>query len=127
MNNNVLLIAAGVGAALFLMGRKNAIAAAQSAPIASKNLNSDMWSRILGDGWRNLVNAQNDDGSRAFVMKNRVGQIVTSDGVPISSGDAIGDWLQATLGFSDQSAAPAVDNGYTGLFPLTSSIDPFQY
>ncbi|MYN45795.1 hypothetical protein GTP23_12130 [Pseudoduganella sp. FT93W] len=58
------------------------------------NVNGDMWTRLLGDGWRNMVSAQNSDGTRKMVV-NDWGQVTTTDGKPIGSGDPVADIMNA--------------------------------
>jgi hypothetical protein len=106
MNKNALMITALVAAALIVMKKKAANAAtlpaSSSGSIAagqpSRNVNSDMWARLLGDGWRTMVSAQNSDGTAAFLKKNFFGQVTTSDGVPVADGDPYGtDYLSTPL------------------------------
>jgi hypothetical protein len=121
MKNALLIVA--IGGAVLLVLQKQAQAAAVSPKASSStinaaktvNVNSDMWSRLLGDGWRNMVGAQNADGSAAFLMKNMFGQITTSDGKPIDGGDPIAAYAQTVAGLPTA--------GYTDLL---GSISPFD-
>ena len=109
-NKNLTLIALAV-AALVLVPK---IASAQamkkpagsaSKPIKNINVNDDMWLRLLRDGWKNIRDAQNEDGTRAFLKKNSSGQIVTSDGKPVNTSDPVTDYLQANLGFTEEQVS----------------------
>ncbi len=107
MSKDLILIAA-IGAAVFLVLSKQAQAGAVTVsttrPLTnaekanmgliytapqqqSANIMGDMWTRLMGDGWRNLVSAQNDAGGPAFIYKNSMGQIVTGDGKPVAGDD----------------------------------------
>lgn len=79
MNKEILMLAF-LGAVLWHISQKNAAAEpalSRSAPIADKNLNDDMWSRLMGDAWTSL----------------RGGSAATSDGKPTYSGnDSVDQW-----------------------------------
>lgn len=109
MSNNLILLAA-IGGAVVLVLQKQAQAAgvaAQPMPVQglfytpaqqqSANVNGDMWARLLGDGWRNLVSTQNSDGSPAF-LKNDFGQVTTSDGKPVGGSDPMSAYVQSMTG-----------------------------
>ena len=85
MNNNILLLGAAVAAVLVLnkAKAKTAPAGSASAPAAMTNLNGQMWSSLLGGAWKLIPDAQNADGSLAFLKTNWLGQVVTSDGKPV--------------------------------------------
>lgn len=114
MNKNILLIAA-IGAAVLMVVKKQASAKAvptgsgAAMTVADKqryglmytpqqtqtaNVMGDMWTRLMGDGWRNMVKAQNEDGSRAMIV-NDWGQVTTTDGKPVGSGDPVVDFMDA--------------------------------
>ncbi|MYM67288.1 hypothetical protein GTP45_10645 [Pseudoduganella sp. FT55W] len=95
MSNN-LLLAGLIGAAVFLVVRKQAKAATVQQPGApvsftaqqprntnmpTANVNSDMWTRLLGAKWTDLA------AGSAFIGRNIFGQATSSDGKPISSTD----------------------------------------
>jgi hypothetical protein len=125
MSKNILLVAA-LGAAVFLVLQKQAQAKGATTPAAPAkgsttpaqvNVNGDMWARLLGDGWRNLVGAQNSDGTAAF-LKNTWGQITTSDGKPVYAGDPVAAWGTVAAGLP--SSGGNVD--YVGqMFPNLDS------
>jgi hypothetical protein len=105
--NAVLLIAAVAGFYLYTQGNKARanggmarVGTTSASPVATKNLNADMWSRLLGNGWRSLLqgNAANGVDTPPFVMRNPFGQIVTSDGTPVYSGDTADVYNQSQLG-----------------------------
>lgn len=95
MSNN-LLLAGLIGAAVFLVVRKQAKAGTvqNGGPLVSfnaqqptntnmptANVNSDMWSRLLGTKWTDLA------AGSAFIGRNIFGQAASSDGKPISNTD----------------------------------------
>jgi hypothetical protein len=93
----ILLIAVAAGA--FMVMKSKAATAAKPvavAPAPTKNVNDQLWTSLLGEGWKMLKSAQNSDGSPAFLMKNWLGQTVTSDGKPV--GSQLQDLLPATYG-----------------------------
>lgn len=106
MSNNAALIAVGVVGAVLLLKKKTAMAArpATGSPTAqpSTNLNGDMWARLLGKSWQSMLQAgmvnQGAGGNQPFVMRNLFGQVVTSDGTPVSSGDPLSDWVSMNTG-----------------------------
>ena len=103
MSNN-LLLAAVIGAAVFIVVKKQGQAAVLAKPgyIApgqvtagmqqSANMNSDMWTRLLGSSWKALA-----DNSPA-VIKNVFGQSATGDGKPLSGGDPMALYMQLQAG-----------------------------
>jgi len=112
MSKNVLLFAA-IGAAVLLVVNRSAKAAPTGSGAAMTNadkqkygllytpeqrqmanVNGDMWTRLLGDGWRNMVSAQNSDGTQKMIV-NDWGQVTTTDGKPISTGDPVADYMNA--------------------------------
>lgn len=109
-NKNLTLIALAVAALVLVPKIANAQAikkpaGSASKPIVNKNVNDDMWARLLGNGWKNIREAQNDDGTRAFLKKNAAGQIVTSDGKPVNTSDPVIDYLQTNLGFTEEQVS----------------------
>jgi hypothetical protein len=126
MSKNILLLAA-IGGAVVLVMQKQAQAAGLTTAQKqqqgmlytqqqqqSANVNGDMWARLLGDGWRNMVTAQNQDGSASF-LKNMWGTVTTSDGKPVDAGDPIAAWMQANVGLPT-----------SGTPDLLASISPFD-
>lgn len=106
MNNNVLL-AVAIGAAVLLVVQKQARAstvnpggtvkvltpAQQAAGMQqSTNVNSDMWTRLLGNSWKELA------AGSASIGKNIFGQMTSSDGKPISSGDPLSFYYHLQAG-----------------------------
>jgi hypothetical protein len=124
MSKNILLLAA-IGGAVLLVLQKQTLAAAAAKPqqpqiyrppnTQTVNMNGDMWTRLLGDGWRNLTNGQNADGSAAFI-KNVWGNITTGDGKPVGGEDPIANYTQVAAGLPD-GAYPA---------DLLGTISPFD-
>jgi hypothetical protein len=111
MNNNTLLMAlAAVGIVLVMNKAKaaTALAGSASAPIRNLNVNDQLWSNLIGKGWTALRDAQNADGSPAFLMKNFLGQTVTSDGKPV--GQEFAAAFPATYG----GMMPTVDTAMGG-------------
>jgi hypothetical protein len=146
VSKNILLIAA-IGAAVFLVVSKQAQAAAAgrapagagggallttaqkaqmgliyTAPQAqSANVNGDMWTRLLGDGWRQMVGAQNSDGSAAFLKRGLFGQVTTSDGKPVSGGgDPIANYI---AGESDNFGLPLITDYLGSISPYDAYLD----
>jgi hypothetical protein len=81
MNKNALFLLAAV-AAVLMMKQKAAAASAPAAaasPVAT-SVNNQMWNSILGNTWQGLVS-----GATGFLMRNDQGQVVTSDGKPVTS------------------------------------------
>jgi hypothetical protein len=134
MSKDIILFAA-IGAAVLLVMKKQAVAAAvtQGAPMTeaqkiaagllptkaqniTANVNGDMWARLMGEGWRNLLGAQNADGTKAFVT-NSFGQVTTSDGKPVGSGDPIADYANIIGGVPVAMPTPYTD----ALFPISTS------
>ncbi len=131
MNKNLILIAAAAAGAFLLLKQARPatgprVGTTTANPVASKNVNSDMWSLLLGNGWRNLVSAQNPDGSGAFLMKNAYGQTVTSDGTPVSTGDPVNDYLQTSLGFPPTEPTFAVGEMIGGYNPTGDPMNGFR-
>jgi hypothetical protein len=98
MNKNMIFILAAAGAVLMMSKQARATAPAGSAsrPIPSTNVNDQLWTSLLGGGWKMLRDAQTDSGTAAFLKRNFLGQVVTSDGKPV--GQEYQDLLPATYG-----------------------------
>lgn len=132
MNDN-LILAVAIGAAVFLVVKKQgqAIASqtglsqtgrpltleekqklglvANTNPQTTANMNGDYWARLLGTGFA----AAGSSG----LLKNIFGQTATSDGKPISGNDPLVAFNNAMNG------RPSEDADYVGdLFPITSDV-----
>ncbi|MGB9109647.1 MAG: hypothetical protein WCC39_13260 [Telluria sp.] len=85
MNKNMIFILAAAAAMLMMskQARATAPAGSASAPVKSTNVNDQLWSSLLGNGWKALRDAQTDTGGAAFLERNFLGQVVTSDGKPV--------------------------------------------
>lgn len=118
MSKNLILVAA-IGAAVLLVVSKQA-SAAKGPPMTtaqkqaagllytapqtqSVNVNGDMWTRLLGDGWRNLAGAQNADGTAAFLKRGMFGQVTTSDGKPVGGEDPGAGYFDVLAGLPSDS------------------------
>lgn len=97
-NELVMMAAVGVAAVVLLNRAKAATAPAgtKSAAVPATSIRGDLWSAVLGGGWKAITDAQNADGSQAFLMKNFLGQVVTSDGKPV--GREYAEMFPATYG-----------------------------
>lgn len=113
MSKNILLLAAIGGAVLLVLSKQSQAAGAAPMTTAQKqaagllytapqtqsaNMNGDMWTRLLGDGWRNLAGAQNSDGTAAFLKRNLFGQVTTGDGKPVGGEDPLATYTQVLAG-----------------------------
>lgn len=100
MNKNTMLLLLVAAGAFMMMNRAKAGTAAapggvrQASPAPSKNVNDAMWRQLLGDGWKMLRDAQTSSGGPAFLERNWLGQITTSDGKPV--GQELADILPST-------------------------------
>jgi hypothetical protein len=130
MRQETILLVAVIAAAAIMMRKKlvtaapPALAGSASAPIQNTNMNSDMWSRILGGEWRNLVQASGTGGTVPFLMKSLNGTPQTSDGKPITTGDPVNDWMVQDLGLDGNAIvgneqSPGAEAFINNLFPLT--------
>lgn len=88
MNKNMMFLLAAVAAVLVMSKKAKAAASPAATPGASPiatNVNNDLWAKVLGGTWKALVaNGTNTDGT-PFLMRNDLGQVVTSDGKPVES------------------------------------------
>jgi hypothetical protein len=88
MNKNMMFLLAAVGAMLVMSKKARAATSTAALPGASpvaNNVNNQLWSKVLGGAWKALVaNGTNTDGT-PFLMRNDLGQVVTSDGKPVES------------------------------------------
>jgi len=99
MSKDILLIGGAAAVVVLMLNKAKAQVApagSASAPILSNNVQNQMWGSLLGQGWKALTSAQNADGSPAFLSKNWLGQITTSDGVVVS--DEVTELFPATYG-----------------------------
>jgi hypothetical protein len=100
MNKNTMLLLLVAAGAFVMMNRAKATTAStpggvkQATPAPSKNVNDAMWRQLLGGGWQMLRDAQTSSGGQAFLERNWLGQITTSDGKPI--GQELADLLPST-------------------------------
>lgn len=117
MSNN-LLLAAVIGAAVFIVVKKQGQAAvlkqpAQTSPVITTNMNGDMWTRLLGKGFVSVAGS----GTASGIMKNLFGQLSTSDGKPIGGSDPLAGFIPVNVG------APSNGVDYLGsTFPGTSIL-----
>lgn len=120
MSKQILLIG-GVAALAVLMLNKaraqTAPAGTYSAPIPTRNVQTEMWGSLLGTGWKALTAAQNPDGSPAFLMRNWLGQTTTSDGRVVS--DEVAELFPYSYGNYDdievKIGAPSNGVDYLGM------------
>lgn len=121
MNKNVIALAAlaVVGAVYWkrtMMAAAAASRPATQAPAAPvKNTNSDMWVKLLGEGWKTLLSSET---GKSLFGKNSYGQLVTSDGKPIS--DEMVSLLPNVLGDGYTPELLGVEY-YDAMFPTLSS------
>ncbi|WP_373986995.1 hypothetical protein [Duganella sp. BuS-21] len=101
MSNN-LLLAAAIGAALFLVVKKQAQAGAVAqgtaprsyvSPPQVKNLNGDMWKSLLGQGFVSAAGS-----GTSGLIKNIFGQLSTSDGKPVGGADPRAGFIPVLTG-----------------------------
>jgi hypothetical protein len=109
-DNEIILFAAlAVGAAIYMKQARAAAAPATRPgypPAASQtqNVNGAMWTSLLGNAWTSLVNPAT--GGSLF-GKNGLGQLVTSDGKPVSSEmqallpNVLGDGYTPSVNYGD--------------------------
>jgi hypothetical protein len=86
--NDVVVLAGLAVAGVLLMNRAAAAkgvlpAGSLSRPAPTVNVNDGVWNALLGEGWKALKDASTSSGGPAFLMKNWLGQTVTSDGKPV--------------------------------------------
>lgn len=87
-DNDIILFAAlAVGAAIYMKQSRAASAPAvrpgyPAASSQTQNVAGAMWASLLGNAWKDLVNPATGGG---LFGKNGLGQLVTSDGKPVSS------------------------------------------
>lgn len=121
MNKNVIAVAvlAVVGAVYWKRTMAAATAAGAGRPAQAatpvNNTNSDMWTKLLGDGWKALLSS--DTGKSMFGM-NGYGNLVTSDGKPVS--DTMKSILPNVLGDGYTPELIGVEL-YDSMFPTLSS------
>lgn len=94
MNKDMLFLVAAVAAVLMMSKKASAAprpasaatmpATAGGASPLANNLNNQLWSSLLGGGWKSLVGSGSE--TSPFLMRNDYGQVVTSDGRPIDTG-----------------------------------------
>lgn len=114
MSKDLLLIAAVAGAAVLMLNKAKAQVApagSRSAPTPVTNVNNQLWASLLGGAWTSLTAAQNADGSPAFLKRNFLGQVTTTDGKPVS--EEIIDMFPHTYGNYDELEIPTTVDGGT--------------
>lgn len=129
MSNN-LLLAAVIGAAVFMVVKKQGQAAVikqgtamtpaqmqaaglTSGPVQTATVNGDMWQRLLGAGFVSMAGS----GSATGLIKNLFGQTSSSDGKPIYGNDPQGNFVPVLVG------APSTGVDYVSdQFPLTGGL-----
>ncbi|PJJ17821.1 hypothetical protein CLU90_1001 [Janthinobacterium sp. 67] len=125
-SKDILVLAAlGVGAVIYMQSRKKpAVVGGTNANNSNtKNVSDQLWTSLLGGAWTAIRDAKNPDGTMAFLKKNWLGQIVTSDGKPVGSQlaemfpYAYGDGVQDSI---DYGSTP---NLIDGLFPSLSGTE----
>lgn len=117
MSKQIIILGA-LGAVAFMVYQKTKTGGASrpvtqaATDLPSKNVLGDMWSKLLGTPtWKNMLGATEANGSQAFIMRDWLGRPVTSDGVPIGSGDYLYDSVTMLAG---QDALPLIDE-YRGM------------
>lgn len=80
--NMVMVALVAVGAVLMLnkAGAANLPAGSKSAAQPATNVQNQLWSNLLGDGWRAIASAKNADGTAAFLKRDFFGNVTTTDG-----------------------------------------------
>jgi hypothetical protein len=129
MSNN-LLLAAVIGAAVFLVVKKQGqaavvnqggymtpaqmqVAGLTAGAVQTANMNGDMWKSLLGAGFASVAGS----GGASGLLKNIFGQTSTSDGKPIMSDYGKGEYIPVLTG------APSTGVDYLGgLFPTTDTV-----
>lgn len=119
------IILAGAGLAAFLVWQKSQAkrTAGPLAPQPIRNVNGDMWSRILGGAWSQIIGGAKTGGGQAFTMTDGYGRIMTSDGKPIGSGDPLSDWMAVNLGLPSLIDANNRQSDFTMSAPYDSVQD----
>ena len=128
MSNN-LLLAAVIGAAVFMVVKKQGQATAvatgagmtipqkQAAgliagPVQTQNMMGDMWKSLLGAGFVSVAGS----GSSTGLIQNLFGQKATTDGKPISGTVQTGQFIPVLTG------SPTNGTDYlSNMFPATQS------
>jgi len=93
MNRDILILGAAVAGVMFMAKQaqanstKPAVIAQSGTGKVANNINNELWKGVLGGAWKALVDqsasSAGSDGS--FLMRNWLGEVVTSDGKPIDS------------------------------------------
>lgn len=102
-NNGLLLVGAAVLAYVVLKKKAAApVAGPGGTQGQSQNVNGELWARLLGTSWRSLVNSgsTNAGGSLPFFRNDGFGNLSTSDGVPITTGDPLADFVTRNTGLA---------------------------
>lgn len=125
--DNLMLIGAlGIAALIVLpkLKAKSAPAAATATP-KTQNVNNEMWTKLLGGAWTQLIQANGGSGAGAtpFIVKNAfTGLFSTSDGKPLYTGDGGEDYMIMNTGLTGTakdyttSTGNAADDSAVGNF-----------
>ncbi len=124
-NRDIVLMAALVVGAVLYMKRAKAApttAAPKGNQVQTTNIQDQRWNALASGAWKLLKDAQDKEGGAAFLMKNWMGQTVTSDGKPV--GEELGDMFPYAYG---DGVSDSIDYGETpnlidGLFKTTSGM-----
>jgi|GEM_PF-5641876 hypothetical protein len=127
-SKNVLLMAAlMVGAVIYMKKAKASSGPSGTVKALNKqeearNINDPMWTGLLGGAWKALKTAQTKDGSAAFLKRDFLGRITTSDGKPV--GQQLADAFPYAYG---DGVTEEIDYGSTpnyidDVFPATAGI-----
>ena len=124
-NRDIVLVAALVVGAVLYMKRVKAsptTTAPKGNQTQTNNIQDQRWNALGAGAWKLIKDAQNKDGSIAFLMKNWMGQTVTSDGKPV--GEQLAEQFPYAYG---DGVTDSVDYGETpnyidGLFKNTSGM-----
>ncbi|OEZ93475.1 hypothetical protein JAB8_05910 [Janthinobacterium sp. HH106] len=122
-NRDIVLVAALVVGAVLYMKRAKAsptTTVPKGGQVQTNNVQDQRWNAVIGGAWKFLKDAQNKDGSPAFLMKNWMGQTVTSDGKPV--GEQLGDLFPYAYGdgMTDSVSYGDTPDLINGLFPTLS-------
>ncbi|WP_317205565.1 hypothetical protein [Janthinobacterium sp.] len=99
MNEDMVIVGVVL---LFLLSRKKTAGMAPMNPATlnaanMRNVQSDMWSRLLGQTWTKMLDSAVTSGT---IATNSAGQAVSGTGVPVSSGNPTAD----TTGYNDSGS-----------------------
>lgn len=139
MSKQIIVVAA-LGAVAFMVYQKTKAEVA-TRPVTqaptdqpSVNVNGDMWAKILGSGaWKQLLGGTEANGAQAFVMRDWLGRPVTSDGVPVGSGDYLSDFVTYSTGlpslvdeYRGSALYDSVSDFTTGAWVSNDGVSPME-